>query len=125
MKKLTTIGRILFAVPFGILGISHFVNSAYYFELLTKTSLIQGMGFSIFVVGLALIAASIAIIFNKLVPLACQMLAVLLGLFICAIHIPSIVAGNNMSIALIELMKDTSLLGAALFISGIYKKSDE
>ncbi len=36
MKKLTTIGRILFAVPFALFGINHFLMLDYYLGMLTS-----------------------------------------------------------------------------------------
>jgi uncharacterized membrane protein YphA (DoxX/SURF4 family) len=117
MKKLTLIGRILFAVPFGILGLNHFFMTDFYLGMLT--SFIPGMGFSIFLVGLALIAASICIIINKYVVIACISLASLLFLFIVTIHIPGLFIPDKSTIAMIELMKDTALLGGALLIASL------
>lgn len=123
MKKLTTIGRILFALPFGILGINHFVMKDFYLGLLT--SFIPGMGFTIFLVGLALIGTSISIIANKYIKVSCIILAGLLALFILTIHIPNLAVPDKSTIALIDLFKDTALLGGALMIAGMdaaYKK---
>ena len=117
MKNLTNIGRILFALPFGILGLNHFFMKDYY--LMQVTSLIPGMGFTILLVGMALIAVSICIISNKFVQIACIVLASLLAVFIITIHIPNIFVKANSTIAMIELMKDTALMGGALMIAGM------
>jgi putative oxidoreductase len=122
MKKLTSIGRILFAVPFGILGLNHFFMTDFYLGMLT--SFIPGMGFSIFIVGLVLIAASVCIIINKYVVLACLSLAALLFLFILTIHIPNLFIPEKTTIAMIELMKDTALLGGALLLAGLNKPEE-
>jgi len=122
MKNLTIIGRILFAIPFGVLGINHFIMHDFY--LGTVTSFIPGLGFTLFLVGLALIAASISIILNKFIRLSCGLLAVMLVLFIATIHIPGLFNTDHMksTMALVELMKDTALLGGSLIIIGIYGK---
>jgi putative oxidoreductase len=119
MKHLSTIGRILFALPFGILGVNHFLMTDMY--IMQATSFIPGMGFTILLVGLALIAASVSIILNKMVKTACFLLAILLGLFIVTIHIPNLFEPSKSAIALIELFKDTALLGGALMIAGNQK----
>ena len=36
MKNITTIGRILFAIPFAIFGINHFLMTDYYVGMLTS-----------------------------------------------------------------------------------------
>lgn len=120
--QLTTIGRILFALPFGILGINHFIMHDFY--LMMVTSLIPNMGFSLFLVGIALIAASVSIILNKMVQISCWTLATLLTLFILLIHIPNLFDPATRTIGLIELMKDTSLLGGSIMIAGYTKNSN-
>ena len=123
MKRLTTIGRILFALPFGILGINHFIMKEFY--IMMVTSFIPSMGFSIFLVGLALIAASISIMMNKMVKVSCWTLASLLIIFILFIHIPNLFDPATRTIAVIELMKDTALLGGSLMIAGMTQEAKE
>lgn len=116
-RNLTSIGRVLFALPFGVLGISHFFLTDYYINMVT--TFIPGMGFSILLVGAFLILISVAIILDKMVKWACMALAVLLILFIVTIHIPNLFDPQKSTIAIIELMKDTGLLGGALMIAGL------
>jgi uncharacterized membrane protein YphA (DoxX/SURF4 family) len=122
MKHLTTIGRILFALPFGILGLNHFLMYNYYVGIVS--SFIPGGGFTVIITGIALIAASISIIAKKFIRISCWMLAGLLLVFILTIHIPGLFEPDQakMTVALIELFKDTALLGGALMIAGIYKE---
>lgn len=121
--QLTTIGRVLFALPFGLLGINHFIMKNYY--MMMATSVIPFMGFSVLLVGLILIVASVSIIMNKMVQLSCWALAALLLMFIVFIHIPNLFIEANQTIALIELMKDTALLGGSLMIAGTSNKTNE
>ena len=120
MKHLTTIGRILFALPFCILGLNHFFMLNYYVGIVS--SFIPGGGFTIILTGIALITASISIIIKKYIQLSCLLLAALLLIFILVIHLPGLFNQANHTIALIELFKDTALMGSALFIAGIYSE---
>lgn len=64
MKNLTTIGRILFALPFGIFGLNHFIMADFYTGMLS--TFIPGSSFTILLTGMALIAASISIIIKNI-----------------------------------------------------------
>jgi putative oxidoreductase len=83
------------------------------------TSFIPGMGFTVLLVGLALIVASVSILMNKYIKVACYSLAFLLFLFIVTIHIPNIFVKENSTVGMIELMKDTALMGGALLIASM------
>ncbi len=119
MKNLSTIGRILFALPFAIFGINHFIQMDYYMGMLT--SFIPQTGYIMILTGVMLIGASISIITKKLVVLSTLMLAGLLLLFILTIHIPHLMHGLEKTTTMITLLKDVSLMGGALMIAGIYK----
>ena len=114
MKTLSIIGRILFALPFGIMGINHFLMTDMLIGMMS--SFIPGGGFTILLTGAMLITASIFIILNKYVKIACFWLAGLLFLFITTIHIPHLFT-DNWQIALMELLKDTALMGGSILIA--------
>lgn len=116
---LSTAGRIFFALPFGIIGINHFIVSDFFNGMLT--SFIPGGGFMILFTGACLIAASISIILKKQIVLSCLLLALLLFIFILTIHIPQLFDPSSAKIAFMELLKDTALMGGALIIASIYK----
>ncbi|MBE0668881.1 MAG: DoxX family protein, partial [Bacteroidales bacterium] len=118
MKKLTTLGRILYALPFAIFGINHFVMMDYYVGMLT--SFIPLGAYTIILTGLVMIAVSISIITKKYVRLSTLILAGLLLIFILTIHIPHLLAGTDSPTVLIMLLKDISLMGGSLMIAGIY-----
>ncbi|MCK9422627.1 MAG: hypothetical protein M0Q38_08520 [Bacteroidales bacterium] len=120
MKHLFTLGRIFFAIPFGILGLNHFFMYSYYVGIVN--SFIPGGGFTVIMTGLALIAACISIIAKKFIQFSCLLLALLLLIFICTIHIPGLFVQGTATMALIELLKDTALMGGSLMIAGIYKE---
>ncbi|TAL64234.1 MAG: DoxX family protein, partial [Bacteroidetes bacterium] len=117
MKKITTIGRILFAIPFALFGINHFLMLDYYLGMLT--SFIPLGAYTIILTGIMLIVASISIITKILVKLSTLMLAVLLFIFIITIHIPHLFTDADKTITIIALLKDISLLGGSLMIAGI------
>jgi putative oxidoreductase len=117
MKSMTTIGRILFAIPFALFGINHFLMTDYYVGMLT--SFIPGGAYTVILVGIILIGLSISIILKKYVRTSTIFLAILLFLFIITIHIPHFSDENNTA-TIIALLKDISLMGGSLMIAGIY-----
>jgi putative oxidoreductase len=123
MKKLTTIGRILFAIPFALFGINHFLMLDYYLGMLT--SFVPLGAYTIILTGIMLIVASISIITKVLVKFSTLMLAVLLFIFIVTIHIPHLFADADKTATIIALLKDISLLGGSLMIAGIYSEDEE
>ncbi len=122
MKKITTIGRILFALPFAIFGINHFLMMDYYMGMLT--SFIPKTGYVMILTGIMLIVASISIITKKFIKISTLSLAALLFIFIVTIHIPHLVHGTDTTATLIALLKDISLLGGSLMIAGMYSEEE-
>jgi putative oxidoreductase len=123
MKKLTTIGRILFATPFALFGINHFLMLNYYLGMLT--SFVPLGAYTIILTGIMMIAASISIITKVLVKFSTLLLAFLLFIFIITIHIPHLFTDADKTITIIALLKDISLMGGALMIAGIYSEEEK
>jgi putative oxidoreductase len=123
MKNLTTIGRILFAIPFALFGINHFLMLDYYLGMLT--SFIPLGPYTIILTGIMMIAASISIITKVLVKFSTLLLAILLFIFIITIHIPHLFTDADKTITIIALLKDISLMGGSLMISGIYSEEEK
>ncbi len=123
MKSLTTLGRILFAIPFALFGINHFLMLDYYLGMLT--SFIPLGAYTIILTGIMLIAASISIITKIHVKFTTLMLALLLFMFIVTIHIPHLFSDKDKTITIIALLKDISLMGGSLMISGIYAEEEK
>jgi len=117
MKNLALIGRILFAIPFAIMGLNHFLMTNVFLGMMS--SFIPGGAFTVLITGALLIIASISIILNKNVQIACFGLAGLLFIFITTIHIPGMFDADPKvaQYALIELLKDTGLMGGAIMIA--------
>lgn len=124
MKNISKIGRILFAIPFAIFGLNHFLFLDFYIG--EVSSFIPGGAYTIILTGIFLILASLSIILNKYVKVSTILLSILLLSFILTIHIPALFDSAKWQFALIELLKDTSLLGGSLMIAGmIFDKEKE
>jgi putative oxidoreductase len=123
MRNMTTIGRILFAIPFALFGINHFIMMDYYIGMLT--SFIPHSAYMIILTGIMLIAASISIILKKYVKLSTIMLAILLFIFIVTIHIPHLLHDTDKTLTIVALLKDISLMGGSLMIAGIYSEEEK
>ncbi len=109
------IGRYVFALPFGIFGILHFMNASAMAGMVP----IPGGVFWVYLTGIALLAASISIFIEKYARLACILLGVMLIIFVLSMHLPGVLGGEmqpNMS----NLLKDLSLAGGAWILAGNY-----
>jgi len=122
-KQITTIGRVLFALPFGLFGINHFLMTDYYLGMLT--SFIPLGAYTIVLTGIMLIAVSISIITKKFVKFSTIVLAILLFIFIVTIHIPHLLFASDKTVTIITLLKDISLMGGSLMIAGIYADEEK
>jgi uncharacterized membrane protein YphA (DoxX/SURF4 family) len=123
MKNLVFIGRVLFAIPFAIFGINHFLMTDYYVGQLT--SFVPRGAYTILLVGVLMIAASISIIVKKFVKFSTLLLALLLFVFIITIHLPHLFEDADKTATIIGLLKDISLMGGSLMIAGIYSENDK
>jgi len=118
MKNITPIGRILFALPFVLFGINHFIMMDYYLGMLT--SFIPLGAYTIILTGIVMIAAGISIITKKYVIQSALALAFLLFIFILTIHIPHLIKGTaDKTVTLITLLKDISLMGGSIMVAGV------
>lgn len=70
----------------------------------------------IYITGAGFILAGIAFLAHRFVRIAALLLAALLIIFVLFIHLPGLSNGNQM--AMVNLLKDTALAGAALMIAG-------
>ncbi|ADQ81059.1 DoxX family protein [Paludibacter propionicigenes WB4] len=124
MKKLAFIGRLLFALPFGVMGLNHFLMTDVFIGMMS--SFIPGGAFSVLLTGALLILGCILIILNKNLRIVSFGLAGFLFLFIVTIHIPGLFK-PDWQISLIELLKDVALMGSAIMIgvfADVFKSDD-
>lgn len=110
-----TVARFVFALPFLLFGLNHFVNA----EQMVPMVPIPGGFFWIYLTGAALMGAAVALMFNKLRLWAGIGLAVLLATFALGVHLPVVLAEGAAAMdSVVALLKDTALAGAALYLAG-------
>lgn len=114
-----TIGRYLFAIPFFVFGILHFMNANAMAAMIPHW--LPGAVFWVILTGLGLIAAAIAIIIKVWDYLAAILLGVMLLSFVLLIHLPGTLADPQAAMG--QLLKDTSLAGAAWMYAGYVARS--
>jgi uncharacterized membrane protein len=114
------VARHIFALPFGIFGLMHFVFGAGMAGMVP--AYLPGGVFWVYLTGLAMIAACAAMITGKQIRLATTLLALLLLIYVLMVHIPGLASGNQM--AMPSMLKDLSLLGGALLVGATYKDSE-
>ncbi len=124
MKILTTlVARILFGAPFAIFGLFHFMAASKMANMVP----LPGGQFWVYVTGVALIAASIAILSKKMGKIAMLLLALMLIIFVVTIHIPSVMGAESqqaMMQSMTNLLKDIALAGGALTYAGIFETEE-
>ena len=120
MKFLTTvIARILFAFPFFVFGLNHFIFT--HMMSATVPDFIPVKVFFVYFAGALLILSSISIVMLVKTRLACLLLAAMLILFVLCMHLPTLISGGEYAqLAMMGLLKDTSLAGGALLMAGLY-----
>ncbi|WKN33232.1 DoxX family protein [Porifericola rhodea] len=112
----TTVARILFALPFIIFALFHFMNASAMAAMVP----VPGGAFWVYFTGAAMLLAGVAILSGKYAYLACLLLALLLIIYVFAVHLSGAMAGNQQSIT--SLLKDTALAGGALALGYQFKK---
>ena len=110
MKNL---GKFMYIIPIGILGLMHFANAGQLSQMLPEWIPLKTI--LVYLSGVGLIAATIALIINKKAKLAMTLLAVELLSFVVLIHIMHVVGGDQMAVG--QVLKDTALAGAAFYIA--------
>jgi len=122
MKLLTTtIARILFALPFGVFGLFHFMGA----KDMAGMVPIPGGVIWIYITGTAMLVASIAIITKKMAKFASLGLALLLLTYIVTIHIPGLGNEATMQMSMMSLLKDMGLMGGALTYAGLLNSNNQ
>ena len=119
MKLLTTtVARYVFAIPFGIFGLLHFMSGPDMAGYIP--SFIPGGVFWVYLTGVALLAACISIIIQKYTRWACLLLALMLIIFVLTLHLPGVFNEATMQASMPNLLKDTALAGGALILADKY-----
>ncbi|MEO8795288.1 MAG: DoxX family membrane protein [Daejeonella sp.] len=110
--------RVLFAIPFAIFGFMHFMYADTMQGMVP--SYVPGGVIWVYATGGLLILAAIALIINKYAKAAGYLLGFMLLVFILGVHLPAIMGGNQLAMG--SLLKDFSLMSAAMFIGNFSAK---
>ncbi len=113
-KQLENLGKFIFLLPLAIFGAHHFMGADNMAGMVP--SYLPFAVIWVYLTGVALLAAVLAVIWGKRAKLALQLLGLMLLLFALMIHLPQI-GGNNQA-AMPSFLKDISLAGAACWASG-------
>ncbi len=114
MNNLDKIGKIVFALPFGVFGLMHLMMGDQMAGMVP--SFLPGGVLWIYLSGLCLLAACISILIGKMTKMASMLLGLLLLIFVLTIHLPAVMGGDQMAMS--SVLKDLSLAGAAFYVSG-------
>jgi putative oxidoreductase len=113
MDALPKLGRWLFALPMGVFGLMHFMAG----PAMAGMVPIPGGVLWVYATGVALIAATVAIVTGKQALLAAQLLAVFLLLTALTVHLPALLGGDQNAMG--QVLKDLALAGGALVLAGV------
>ena len=115
MNAVLNLGKYLFALPFAVFGIFHFMGAK------QMAAMAPGGEITVYLTGVALIAAAVSMIIGKLDKLASILLAVMLIIFAVAIHLPAVTPDN---FEMGNVMKNLAMAGGALMYAKSLAKDD-
>ncbi|SNS71266.1 hypothetical protein SAMN05421640_0956 [Ekhidna lutea] len=113
MKSLGFLGKLMYAGPMAMFGIFHLMG-ANDMKGMVPDFLPAPVVF-VYITGIALLLAAIAIIIGKKAKLATQLLGLMLALFAVLIHLPGFMSQDPVSSSM--FLKDIALAGSAWFMS--------
>ena len=118
-RIIARIAIYLLSVVMIIFGIYHIQNPRNMVAFVPNN--LPGGIYWVYIIGGALILAAVAFIFNKFVKTAAYLLALMLLVFVVAIHLPTYNNAGDAEVrrtAFIDLLQDLSLAAFALHIAG-------
>jgi uncharacterized membrane protein len=120
LDKIVMFGRLFFSIPMAVFGAEHF--TAIKFIMLIVPSWIPAHRFWAYLVGVALLAAALALVVRVHAPLAAALLGIMLFLFVMLIHIPNVVANPGDRILWAVALRDIAFSGGALAFAGAHAR---
>ncbi len=118
MKNLSVVGKYLYVVPMLVFGLMHFMKANDMAGIVP--SFIPGGVFWVYLTGLALVLAAVAVFINKNAKLATMLLGAMLMIFVLTIHLPGLFEEATVQMSMANMLKDLALAGGAFFLSGSY-----
>jgi putative oxidoreductase len=107
MNAVLNLGKYLYALPFAVFGIFHFMNAE------AMKGLAFGSPILVYITGAALVAATVSMLIGKMDKLAAVLLALFLLLTAFLVHLNAAMEGDAGG-----FLKDLALAGAALMYAG-------
>lgn len=120
MEKTFKFVRILFAVPWIIFGIQHFIYADFVATLVPW--FVPLKLFWAYFTGAAMCAAGISLTVNRFARLAAILLGVMLMIFILLIHVPALIVNPFSVAALTRPLQDVSLACAAFLLAQFFAR---
>lgn len=112
----TKVASIIFALTIAVFGIRNIMKAGSMDTIVPDY--VPGGGVWVYVSGICMILAAIAIVLNnKLTRPACYLLALMLIIFVCMLHLMPAIEGNPGN-----LLKDTAIAMGAIIIGNLAPK---
>lgn len=119
MNAFLSLGRWLFAIPFAIFGLFHFMNTEVMANMVVPAYM-PAKAIWVYLSGAGLVAASVAMLIGKYDKLAAILLAVFLLLLVFMVHLPGAMRPETSASSMTMVLKDLALAGAALMFAKSY-----
>ena len=116
MNAILGIGKYLYAIPFAIFGIFHFMGAK------DMAGMAFGSSFLVYLSGAALLAAAVSMVIGKMDKLAAVLLALFLLLTAFLVHLGPASGGDQAATG--NFLKDIMLAGAALMYANSVAKDN-
>lgn len=115
MPSLENLGKFIFAIPWLVFGIQHFMYVGFLENLVP--AYMPYRIFWVYLAGVGMFAAGVSLLINVKSPLAAFCLGIMLGCFILQLHVPLINAdvGNNQN--LMRGLQDLTIASVAFMLS--------
>lgn len=107
-----TVARTVYAVPYLVFGLFHLTGA----QQMAGMVPVPGGVFWVYVTGVAMIAAAVSFLANRLTAISAPLLALLLVTYVVTLHLPMVGDPAQGQMAMISLLKDLSLAGGALMV---------
>jgi putative oxidoreductase len=121
MHALTNVvARVLYALPFGIFGVVHFLNA----DKMAGAVPVPGGVFWIYLTGLAMLLGCIGMVTKIQGYWASLGLAALLLVYTLFVHLPLAFSPATLQVHFPQVLKNISLIGGALAFAGIFMRGE-
>jgi uncharacterized membrane protein len=120
LDKIMPFGRLFFAIPMGVFGTEHMVDTVEIASLVP--SWMPAHVFWTYLVGVCLIAAALSIILERYSKLGATLLGIMFVLFVAMMHIPNILATHGARLFWAIGLRDISFGGGAFALAGKLSK---